>query len=75
MRIKWIRIDEFRYVNEDQLRDIQFVKKGSDEFFYRLFYSNGQSLDIKGFVKDTYGYKAKEFEWIGHSVEEKVKNG
>lgn len=47
--MKWIRVNEHHYVNESQLRDIQFVKKGDNEYFYRLFYANGASVDVKGF--------------------------
>lgn len=48
--MKWVRIDEHRYINEEQLRDLQFVRKGDDNYFYRLVYSNGQHLDVPGFV-------------------------
>ena len=54
--MNWIRVNEHHYVNEAQLRDIQFIKKGTNEYFYRLFYANGSSVDIKGFtsLEDTY---------------------
>ena len=57
---------------------LTMVVDGIEKTYIHPFgkYPEGEYLeDIKGFVKDTYGYKAKEFEWIGHSVEEKVKNG
>lgn len=61
--MNWIRVKEFHYVNEDQVRDLQFVKKGDSEYFYRLFYSNGQNIDIKGFVSfdDAFEHANKTF--------------
>ena len=68
--MKWIRVNENQYVNEDQLRDIQFIKKGDDVYFYRLFYNNGQNLEIKGFVslEDAKEHAIKTFGLEGGRV-------
>jgi hypothetical protein len=61
--MNWIRISEHEYVNEDQLRNIQFVKKGTSEYFYRLFYSSGSNTDIKGFdsLEDAFEHANRTF--------------
>lgn len=68
--MNWIRINKYHYVNEGQLRDIQFIRKGEDEYFYRIFYQNGQNVDIKGFdtLEDAFEHANKTFKINGEPV-------
>ncbi len=47
--MNWIKIDATRYVNQDHVRDIQFIEKNGESFLYRLFFTSGQAIDVKGF--------------------------
>lgn len=61
--MKWIRKDQYHYLNTDQIRDIQFITKSAKEFFYRVFYANGQFTEIKGFdtFEDAFEHADKTF--------------
>ena len=73
--MKWIKLNEYHYAKEDQIRDIQFIQKNDSEAFYRVFYANGQFTETKGFkdLKEAVEYASKIFEF-GDKEITKVKN-
>lgn len=73
--MNWIQLNDKHYINADQMRDILFVVKDSETIICRLFFTNGQSHDIKGFItlEDAKLYATKTFGLPEDVVEKAVK--
>lgn len=78
----WIKVSTNHYINTDDIRDLMFIKKNDTTFYYRIFFTNGQSHDSIKFTNEEecrkhateiFGLPQEAAKTFGLPKEEKAK--